>query len=66
LRDALAGADVEQLQRLTTVEAVRQLVGGDLRERRASHGGSVVVGVRKRNREPGFERSPVLRAVRLL
>jgi len=66
LRDALAGADVEQLQRLTTVEALRELVRRDLRERRAGHGEECRRRRAKAQPRPGLGRSPVLRAVRLL
>ena len=66
LRDALAGADVEQLQRLTAVEALRELVGRHLGQRGAGHGEECRRRRAKAQPRTGLGRSPVLRAVRLL
>src|SRR5436309_15868566 len=38
LRDALCGADIEQLHRLARVEAPGELIGRNLRDRGARHG----------------------------
>src|SRR2546430_11155722 len=60
--DALGGADVEQLHALALVEAARQVGGGDTRDGRRRHGGSVSRASCENRTSAGSRRTPVFRA----